>query len=222
MVTLIFLRGLCGYAWVNILTLSPPRGCRAETIAYYAGFSLKLLHFYPCQTIHFLCFQKHARKLFSALATGTNSLSLRVSQYGKHTEQKDIAKLSHFYPGMKLSVPHPQYPKHMWKLYVLALKLVTQDRKPTEQKETAKLSHFYPGMKLCFLQPQQPKHMWKLSFHSSLWAFESLRTESKQSRNRQQSYPTFIQVSNSVMYAVDPLQTMYGSDSATEAFDHSG
>ena len=26
MVTLIFLRGLCGYVWVNILTLSPPRG----------------------------------------------------------------------------------------------------------------------------------------------------------------------------------------------------
>ena len=25
MVTLIFLRGLCGYVWINILTLSPPR-----------------------------------------------------------------------------------------------------------------------------------------------------------------------------------------------------
>ena len=27
-VTLIFFRGLCGYVWVNILTLSPPRGLR--------------------------------------------------------------------------------------------------------------------------------------------------------------------------------------------------
>ena len=32
MVTLIFLRGLCGYVWVNILTLSPPRG-RNKTIS---------------------------------------------------------------------------------------------------------------------------------------------------------------------------------------------
>ena len=34
MVTSIFLLGLCGYVWLNILTLSPLRGGRGGGIAY--------------------------------------------------------------------------------------------------------------------------------------------------------------------------------------------
>ena len=44
MVTLIFLMGLCGYVWGNILTLSPPRVVNMEE--WYVMFYHKIPHYF--------------------------------------------------------------------------------------------------------------------------------------------------------------------------------
>ena len=49
MVSLIFLRGLCGYVWVNLLTLSPPR-----------------VHDTGELTEHYFCFSVHSQGLTEA------------------------------------------------------------------------------------------------------------------------------------------------------------
>ena len=44
MITSIFLRALCGYIWVNILTLSPRGVLRNETLPYFVVFDSVDVH----------------------------------------------------------------------------------------------------------------------------------------------------------------------------------
>ena len=115
MVTLIFLMGLCGYVWVNILTLSPLRVISVGTFTFFIAIN------FTRQTLHSF----HITVLRQRDKPWSWLLTLKVLNFWKFTSYCSLKPL---WSGMGEVVPartsptlHPPSPPTVHQLSQLAL-----------------------------------------------------------------------------------------------------